>query len=235
MKALVANPVFGVLLSLAAYEAGLWINRKTKKALFNPLLLAIALVIAILSIFHISLEDYNKGGQMISFLLAPATVALAVPLYKNISLLRKNAVPIIVGIFTGSVTSVVSILLLSRASGLDRTIALSLAAKSVTTPIGIEITKLLGGIPEITVVAIIITGITGAITSPWLCRTLGINDRVAVGIAIGTAAHAVGTSKAIELGEVEGAMSGLAIGVAGLTTVVITPALVSLIEYIMLL
>lgn len=235
MKVLVANPVFGVLLSLTAYEVGLWINRKTKKALFNPLLLAIALVIAILCIFDISLEDYNKGGQMISFLLAPATVALAVPLYKNISLLRKNAVPIIAGIFTGSVTSVVSILLLSRASGLDRTIALSLAAKSVTTPIGIEITRLLGGIPEITVVSIIITGITGAITAPWLCRTLGIKDRVAVGIAIGTAAHAVGTSKAIELGEVEGAMSGLAIGVAGLTTVVITPALVSFFESISIL
>ncbi|MGE5678246.1 MAG: LrgB family protein [Pseudomonadota bacterium] len=235
MKAFAANPVFGVLISLAAYEVGLWINRKTKKALFNPLLLAIAMVIGILRIFDISLEDYNKGGQLISFLLAPATVALAVPLYKNISLLKKNAVPIIVGIFTGSVTSVASILLLSRASGLDRTIALSLAAKSVTTPIGIEITRLLGGIPEITVVSIIITGITGAITSPWLCRTLGIKDKVAVGIAIGTASHAVGTSKAIELGEVEGAMSGLAIGVAGLTTVIITPVLVSIFQYFSIL
>ena len=225
MKALVSNPVFGILVSLAAFEIGLWINRKTKKALFNPLLLAIALVIAVLRIFDISLEDYNKGGQIISFLLAPATVALAVPLYKNISLLRKNAVSIIAGIFTGSLTSVVSILLLSKAFGLDSTIALSLASKSVTTPIGIEITKQLGGIPEI----------TGAITSPWLCRTLHIKDKVAIGIAIGTAAHAVGTSKAIELGEVEGAMSGLAIGVAGLTTVVITPVLVSVFQHFLIL
>lgn len=231
MKDIFATPLFGVLLSLAAFELGLLINRKTNIAFLNPILLAFVIIIFILKTFNISLEDYNKGGQIISFLLAPATVALAVPLYKNVALLKKNAIPIIVGIFAGCLVSVTSIILLSRVFGLDSILGLSLVAKSVTTPIGIEITRQLGGIPEITVAAIIITGNTGAIIAPAVFSALRIKDKVAIGVAIGTSAHALGTTKAIEMGEVEGAMSGLAIGVAGLTTVIISPVIVGIFRY----
>ena len=232
MTAIYSMPVFGVLITLLAFEAGLLINKKTKKfilnPLLNPLLIAIALVILILKILPVSLEDFNEGGRIISFLLAPATVALAVPLYKNFALLKKNALPILAGIFTGSLVSVTSVLLLSMAFGLDRVLGLSLTPKSVTTPIGIEISKQLGGIGEITVAAIIATGITGVIIGPSLFRILKIKDPVAIGVAMGTSAHALGTAKAIELGEVEGAMSALAIGVAGLITVLIAPIVVGL-------
>jgi predicted murein hydrolase (TIGR00659 family) len=226
MKEILRSPLFGVMISLIAFEIGLLINKKTRKSFLNPLLIAIAIVILILKTFDITLQDYNKGGQIISFLLGPATVALAVPLYKNFTVLKKNALPIIVGIFTGSVVSITSIILLSKAFGLDAVLSLSLVPKSVTTPIGIEISKQLGGVPEITVAAIIITGITGAIMAQVVFSVLKIKDKVAMGIAIGTSAHAVGTAKAIEMGEIEGGMSGLAIGVAGLITVIIAPIIV---------
>lgn len=231
MKEILSSPLFGVLISLIAFEIGLFVNRKTKKSFLNPLLIAIGIVIVVLKTFDISLEDYKKGGQVISFLLAPATVVLAVPLYKNFTVLKKNAIPIIVGIFIGSVVSVTSIILLSKAFKLNAVLSLSLVPKSVTTPIGIEISKQLGGVPELTVATIIITGITGAIISQVVFSALRIKDKVAMGIAIGTSSHAVGTSKAIEMGEIEGGMSGLSIGVAGLITVIIAPVIVKIFQY----
>jgi len=230
MKEILSSPLFGVMISLIAFEIGLLINKKTRKSFLNPLLIAIIIVILALKIFDISLQDYNKGGQIISFLLGPATVALAVPLYKNFTVLKKNALPIIAGIFSGSVVSITSIILLSKAFGLEAVLALSLVPKSVTTPIGIEVSKQLGGVPEITVAAIIITGITGAIMAQVVFSALKIKDKVAIGIAIGTSAHAVGTAKAIEMGEIEGGMSGLAIGVAGLITVIIAPIIVKVFQ-----
>jgi len=231
MKEILRSPLFGVMISLIAFEIGLLINKKTRKSFLNPLLIAIIIVILSLKIFDISLQDYNKGGQIISFLLGPATVALAVPLYKNFTVLKKNALPIIAGIFSGSVVSITSIILLSKAFGLEAVLALSLVPKSVTTPIGIEVSKQLGGVPEITVAAIIITGITGAIMAQVVFSALKIKDKVAIGIAIGTSAHAVGTAKAIEMGEIEGGMSGLAIGVAGLITVIIAPIIVKIFHH----
>ena len=231
MKEILISPLFGVMISLIAFEIGLFINKKARKSYLNPLLIAIAIVILVLKIFDISLKDYNRGGQIISFFLGPATVALAVPLYKNFTVLKKNALPIIVGIFTGSVVSITSIILLSKAFGLEAVLSLSLVPKSVTTPIGIEVSKQLGGVPEITVAAIIITGITGAIMAQVVFSAMKIKDKVAIGIAIGTSAHAVGTAKAIEMGEIEGGMSGLAIGVAGLITVIIVPIIVKVFQH----
>lgn len=231
MSIIVSNPVFGVILSLAAFEIGLLINRKTKISLLNPLLIALCLIIAVLKVLNISFEDYNKGGQVISFLLGPATVALAVPLYKNIQLLKKNALPILGGIIIGSSVGIASIILMSKAMGLDVVLGLSLVPKSITTPIGMEVSKQIGGIPEITVAAIIITGLTGAILAETVFKLLKIDDPVAVGIAIGTSAHALGTTKAIEIGEAEGAMSGLAIGIAGLMTVLIAPVIIFLLNF----
>lgn len=233
MKEITSTPLFGVLISLIAFEIGLMIQKKTKKSFLNPLLLAIAFIIFILQAGNIPLEDYNKGGQWIAFLLAPATVVLAVPLYRNFELLKKHKWPIIIGIFTGCVTSITSILLLSQAFGLDRKLSMSLIPKSVTTPIGVEISKQLGGMPEITVPAIVVTGITGAIIAPMVCKLLNINDGVAIGVAIGTSSHVLGTTKAIEMGEVEGGMSGLAIGVSGLVTVLIAPVMVAVYQYLL--
>lgn len=231
MSLIISSPVFGVLLSLAAFEIGIFIQRKTKLSFLNPLLIALVLIIVTLKTFHISLEDYNKGGQVITFLLGPATVVLAVPLYKNIQLLKKNALPILGGISIGSAVGIASIILMSKWFKLDLVLGLSLIPKSVTTPIGMEVSKQLGGIPEITVAAIIVTGLTGAILAELIFKFLKIKDPVAVGIAIGTSSHALGTTKAIEIGEAEGAMSGLAIGIAGLLTVVIAPLMILILNF----
>lgn len=228
MKDLISTPIFGVMISLIAFEIGLYINRKTKISFLNPLLISILIVIMILNTFNISLDDYNKGGQLISFFLGPATVVLAVPLYKKFSLLRENAASILAGISIGCIVSIISVVFFSKLFGLDKLIELSLVPKSVTTPIGIEISKQLGGISAITVGAIVITGIIGAIIGPIVFKIFGIKDKVAMGVALGTSSHAVGTTKAVEMGETEGAMSGLAIGVSGLITVIIAPIIMKL-------
>ena len=231
MSWFISSPLFGILISLIAFEIGFWINKKTKISLLNPILIALVVIVFVLKVFDITFEDYKKGGDIISFFLAPATVALAIPLYKNIKLLKENAVPIIGGIFVGSSVGVTSIILLARAFKLDILLGLSLVPKSVTTPIGIEVSKQIGGIPEITVAAIIITGLTGAIIAETVFKFMKIKDPVAIGIAIGTSSHALGTSKAIEIGEAEGAMSSLAIGLAGLMTAIVAPIIIILLKY----
>lgn len=228
MKELFTSPLFGILISILTFEIGLFINRKTRIAVFNPLLISIILIIVLLQKFHIGLDAFDKGGNIISFFLIPSTVILAVPLYKKFNLLKANLIPILVGITVGCITAVTSIYLFARLFGLDTTLQASLVPKSVTTPIGIEISKQLGGTPAITVAAIIITGIIGSVIGPAVCKIFGIKDKVAIGISMGTSAHAVGTSKAIELGETEGAMSGLSIGIAGLLTVFLAPIFVKL-------
>ncbi len=228
MTGLIESPLFGILLSLLAFEIGMLIYRKTKWPLLNGYLVSVILVIAVLIGFRIDLHSFNRGGQIINFFLGPATVVLAVPLYRQIKLLKANIVPILVGITAGSLTGIVSIIGLAKLFGLSQVLSVSLIPKSVTTPIGLEISKEIGGIPAITVAAIIITGIVGAVIGPTVCRACRIHDQVAVGAAIGTSAHAIGTTKALELGEIEGAVSGLTIGIAGLITVFLAPLLVRL-------
>lgn len=228
MNVFLDTPYFGILLSILFFEMGLWIYKKTKITLLNPLLISIISIMAVLTIFPIDITYYSKGGNFISFFLGPATVILAVPLYKQMELLKTNFIPIILGIAMGCVTAISSVSLLSRGFNMDTTIALSLIPKSVTTPIGLVISEDIGGIPAITVGVIIITGIVGAVMGPTICNVFKIKDEVAVGIAIGTASHAVGTTKAMELGETQGAMSSLAIGVAGLITVLLVPLLMNL-------
>lgn len=228
MSALINTPLFGILISIAAFEMGLFIYKKTKLPVFNPLLISIILIISLLLGFDIDFEIYNKGGQFISLFLGPATVILAVPLYKQLHLLKANLLPILAGIITGSITSVVSVIIFTKVFNLERAIQASLIPKSITTPVGIEVSKQLGGMPSITVAAIIITGIVGSIIGPYFCKVFKITDKIAFGIAMGTSAHAIGTSKAVEIGEVEGAMSGLSIGIAALVTVVITTFIVNI-------
>lgn len=228
MSWLVESQLFGVVITLLTFEIGLWINKKTKMALFNPLLISMALIIAILYKLDISLDDYNRGGQLIAFFIGPSTIALAIPLYKNRELLKSDGLPIIGGVLVGTLTAITSVLLMAKGFGLDAQLGLSLVPKSITTPIGIEVSKQIGGLPQITIAAITITGIIGAIVAENFLGLLKIKDPVAKGVAIGTSAHALGTSKAIEMGEVEGSMSGLSIGIAGLLTVFVAPLLIGL-------
>ncbi|ABK61070.1 MULTISPECIES: LrgB family protein [Clostridium] len=233
MSELTSSPIFGVLISLITFEIGCMLYSKTKLTILNPLLISIILTMIFLVKFHISLDCYNQGGHIISFFLGPSTIVLAVPLYKKIHLLKKHIIPIFVGICSGCCLGITSVILLSRLFGLDSPITISMLPKSVTTPIGIEISKQLGGISAVTVGAIILTGILGAVIGPTVLGLVRVKNKIAIGIAIGTASHAVGTTKAVELGETEGAMSSLCIGIAGLATVFLAPLIYNLINMIL--
>ena len=202
-------------------------------AIFNPLLIAVLLIIIFLTVFHIDVDTYNKSGEFINMFLGPSTVVLAVPLYKQLDLLKKNAAAILTGISVGSIIGICMIIGISYYLGLDSDIIKSLIPKSVTTPIGIAISSQLGGIVPITVLAVILTGIIGSIIGPAVCKIFRVNNKVAIGVAIGTASHAVGTSKALELGEVEGAMSSLSIGIAGIVTVILAPIIYNILGSIL--
>ena len=219
MDTLFRSPLFGIMLSILAYGLGVLINRKTRCAAANPLLIAILLVIGVLVAFRIPLESYQRGGDFIALFLAPATASLAVSIYRQLPLLKKNLLLVLAGCGTGSLASMGSVWLLCRLFRLDEALTASLLPKSVTTPIAIEIASQYGGIPSITVAIVVLTGILGAAAAPALIRLFRIRNPVEAGLAIGTCSHAVGTSKALELGEAEGAMSSIAIGVSGLLTV----------------
>lgn len=220
MAELFASPFFGISLSVIAFWIGVRIQKKTGLVLCNPLLIAIVLVSAVLLVCRIPYASYNQGGAIINMFLAPATACLAVSIYTQINLLRENWLPILAGCTAGSITSMGSIYLMCRLFRLDEAVSASLIPKSVTTPIAVSISENLGGIQAITVVAVILTGILGSILAPVLIKTFRVKDPVAAGLAIGACSHAVGTSRALELGETEGAMSGLSIGICGILTVV---------------
>lgn len=220
MTDLFSNAAFWMALSIGAYVLGQRIQRRTNSPVLNPLLIAAILVGAVMVFSHTSLATYNQAGALISFFLTPATVALAVPIYRKLDVLRHNLVPILAGASIGSLVSILSVLGFSRLFGLSDVTTRSLVPKSVTTPIGVALSEMLGGLAPVTAIAIVITGIIGAIVLPTFLKCIGVRNPVQMGLSIGTAAHAVGTSRAIELGETEGAMSGLAIGIAGLLTAV---------------
>lgn len=225
MSELLASPFFGIALSIVAFSIGVWIQKKTGLVICNPLIIAIVLVSGVLLLFQIPYESYNEGGSIINMFLAPATSCLAVSVYTRLELLKKNWLPILAGCVAGSLTSMGSVFLLCRLFGLDEAMTYSLLPKSVTTPIAVGIAESHGGISSITVAAVILTGIMGSILAPFLIRIFRVKDSMTAGLAIGACSHAVGTSKAIEIGETEGAMSGLAIGICGIVTVVFAMAL----------
>lgn len=224
MKEFVTDSVFfGALLSLAAYELGLLLKKKFKLAVFNPLLIASACVICVLLAFDIDYEHYNAGGQYLSYLLTPATVCLAVPLYEQMELLKKNLKAVAAGILSGVAASIVGVFLLSLLFRLDHQQYVTLLPKSITTAIGMGVSEEMGGIVTITVAVIVITGVLGNVIADLVCKVFKIEEPIARGLALGTSAHAIGTAKAMEMGETEGAMSSLAIAVAGLLTAVTAP------------
>lgn len=224
MTDLLSSPALWLGVSIAAYAFGQWCQRKTNSPLLNPLLIASLIVGALLLASGTSFETYDRAGSLISFFLTPATVALAVPIYRKLDVLKANLIPILAGALVGSAVSIASVIVFSRLFGLSDATTRSLVPKSVTTPIGVALSEMLGGLAPVTAIAIVFTGIVGAILLPPFLKLIGVRNPVQMGLSIGTAAHAVGTSRAIELGETEGAMSGLAIGVAGLLTAVLVSA-----------
>lgn len=217
--------MFGIILTIIAFELGVSIRNKWRNPLLNPILIATILIIGFLTVTGISYDTYKVGGDYISFFLGPVTVLLAVPLYRHIQALKNNWLPILTGIIVGSTASIVCVIACAKIFGISKTLMLSLIPKSITIPMGSVVSEQIGGIPSITIVSIVITGITGAVTAPLVCKYFCIKNPVAQGVAIGTSSHALGTTKAMDIGEVQGAMSSLSIGVAGVVTVFITPVL----------
>ena len=212
-----SSATVGIVISLLAYEIGLAAQRKWKLAVLNPLLISIVLVIAFLLVFHVDYESYNLSAKYLSYLLTPATVCLAIPLYLQLDLLKKN---ILAGVFSGVLASLGSVLAMSVLFGLDHAEYVTMLPKSITTAIGMGVSEELGGYVTISVAVIIITGVLGNMSAEYICKLVRIKSPISRGLAIGTASHAVGTARAMELGEVEGAMSSLAIVVCGLCTVI---------------
>ncbi len=222
MKDFLGDSVFfGVLLSILAYEVGMALYKRSKLAVFNPLLVAIILTISLLILGHVDYDAYYANTKILNFLLTPATACLAIPLYERFSLLRSNWKAIAVGITSGVLTSLCSVLAMAELFRLNHKEYVTLLPKSVTTAIGMEISEELGGYVTLTVAVIIITGVLGNMFARFICRVFRITEPVAIGIAIGSSSHVIGTAKAMEIGETEGAMSSLSIAVSGVLTVVV--------------
>ncbi len=219
---------FYTFLTLLFYMFGVFLQKRFKKGWLNPLLISIVFMIIVVLAFKIDYKHYKKSTSLLSFFLTPATVCLAIPLYEKLEELKKNAVAILVGIFSGVITSGACILLVALIFGFDGELVASFLPKSVTTAIGVGMAEELGGISALTAISIVVTGVFGNIIAEAVCRIFKITHPVAIGTAIGTSAHAGGTAKALEMGRTEGAISGLSIAVAGLMTVVATPLFMKL-------
>jgi len=222
MSAVLNSPFFGILLCLATFLIGRTLQNKTGWVLANPLVVAVCLCIAVLMLFDIPYESFKLGADAINWMLGPVTALLALSIYNQRAVLKTYFVPVLVGCFAGSVTSMASILGLCKLFAVDSTITASILPKSCTTPIAISIAESHGGLSAIAVCCVILAGVTGALCAPLFAKWFRITDPVAQGLATGACSHALGTTKAREMGEVQGAMSSIAIGVCGLISVVLS-------------
>ena len=222
MNELLNGPFFFTGLCLIVYLLACRLQRITRKTWLNPLLVSILILIGILLVLRIPYAHFKEGSSVIAMMLTPATCVLAIPMYNQRKILKQNLTAILIGTFLGALSSILSVTLLCRIFGLNELITRSLLPKSVTTPIAVSVCEVSGGLPAITVAAVILTGILGSIVIPLLFTKLKIKNSVALGITLGTASHAMGTSKAIEIGEQEGGLSGLAIGITGIFTVILS-------------
>lgn len=214
---------FGMILSLGTYYIGFQIQKRWKKVFLNPLLISIFLTIVFLLVTGISYETYRYGAKYLSYFLTPVTVCLAVPLYKQLQVLKQNMAAILISIAIGCISHAGILVAIAALFSLENQLLFSLFPKSITTAIALGVSSEIGGIQGITVIGVMVAGISGAVVGPTLLKIFHITDPVAQGLAIGSSSHAVGTSKAIELGEIQAAMSSLAIVVTGILTVVIVP------------
>ena len=223
-----SSSYFGIFLSIFAYLLAAMFKKKIKSGLYNPLLIAIVLTITVVLLCGMDYSTYNSSARYLSFLLTPATICLAVPLYEQLDKLKANYKAILIGIFSGVITSIGSIFVMSKLFGFTKEEFVTFLPKSITTAIGLSVSEELGGYVSITVAAIIITGVLGNIICEMVLKAFGIRNKIAKGVAIGTASHAIGTSKALEIGEIEGAMSSLSIVTAGIITVLLAELFVGL-------
>ncbi|MBO5138262.1 MAG: LrgB family protein [Bacilli bacterium] len=225
---LAQSSYFGFVITAIVFYLSLVLKNKFKSTLLNPLLITTVIIVIILLLFNIKYDTYNASAKYISYFLTPTTVCLAIPLYKQIKVLKSNVIAIISGITAGVLANFATILIFSNVFNLNKKLSLSLLSKSITAPIAIGVTNELGGISSITVFAVILSGIIGAAIAPTIFKIFKIRRKVAKGLACGTSAHGSGTTTALQLGEVEGAMSGLAIIITGLITTIIAPIISSI-------
>ena len=218
---MLCSATIGFVISLVTYGFGVWLHDKTKLDIMNPLLISIALTIVILLACKVDYKSYNDSAKYLSYLLTPATVCLAIPLYKQMALLKKNFRAILIGVLAGCLTSMGSVLIMSKLFRLSHADYVTLLPKSITTAIGMGVSEELGGVVTISVAVIIVTGIIGNVIAVGMSKLLCIKSPIARGLMCGTSAHAIGTAKAMQMGEIEGAMSSLAIVVSGLMTVIL--------------
>lgn len=223
IEAIFNNSYFGIILSFAAYEIGKWINSKVKSPIANPLLIAILLIVGFLYATGIPYEYYKKGGDFIAFFIGPATVAMIIDLYLNLDTLKKNILPVLVGVTIGSIFSMILAIILAKLFNMGADLTPSLVPQSITTAIAVSLSEEYQGLVAVTAISVVIRGVTGAVIAPTVMKIFKIQDPVAQGVAIGTSSHAVGTSQARQMGEVQGAMSGLSIAIAGIITVILMP------------
>lgn len=233
MKEALLNPTFFIALSVGAFYIGLLIQKKTKSLLMNPILIAMVLLIGFLHLFNIDYATYHENSKLIDFMLQPAIVCLAIPLYQQLKRIRQQLIPLLISSVIGCVVGVVSVVGIAWAMGAPKEIILSLAPKSVTTPIAMEVSRTIGGIPALTSCVVIFVGIFGAIYGYMILRKSRINSPIAQGLSIGMSAHAVGTSKSMDISNSYGAFSTLGLIINGILTAVLTPYLVMLMQVIL--
>jgi predicted murein hydrolase (TIGR00659 family) len=223
------TPLLGLVSTLVAWEIASWVSARLHgHVLANPMLICIALLVALLLVTHTPYAAYFQGGQYVQFLLGPATVALAIPMYANLARIRRAAPAILPAILGGSLVAAASAMLIARWLGASRTVVLSLAPKSVTTPIAMGIAEQIGGSPSLAAVSVLLTGLTAIIIGPVVLRLVRVPDWVARGLAAGTAGHGLATARILQLNETAGAFGGLAIGLNGIVTAILVPLLASL-------
>ena len=215
--------LFSIVLTLGAFQIGLWCQKKWKSPLCNPIIIAVILIVVFLLATGYSNTGYQTGAGIFSWLLTPATVCLALPLYRQVKILKENLTAILTGVIAGAAASLVCVFGMALLFGLDRSMTVSLLPKSITTAMGIVLSELSGGIQPLTAAVIVITGILGSLLSPLLFRIFRLQDPISQGVALGTASHVIGTSRANELGELQGAVSSLSLAVSGIITAILFP------------
>ena len=222
-----ASPLLGLTLTLLAYQGAVYVNRRCNgHPLTNPVLLAVAMLVGLLWLTDTPYGTYFDGAQFVHFLLGPATVALAIPLYAQLDRLKRLVIPLLGALLVGSLTAALSAIAIGGVLGASKATLLSLAPKSVTTPIAMGVAERIGGLPSLTAVLVITTGIIGAIGARYVYRALHIEDEVVCGFALGIAAHGIGTARAFQESEQTGAFAALAMGLNGLTTALLLPVLI---------
>jgi len=227
MRELLTSEISILAFTLGLFVGATWVYKKTKFALLHPVLVTIAAIIALLLTFNIDYSTFKKGSHLIDFMLGPSVVALGYTLYTQVEHIKRNAASILTALFVGAAAGIGSVLIVAKVLGSTHLLAVTLAPKSVTTPIAIAISERFGGIPSLTAVVVVAVGILGGIAGPWVLRILKVNSKIAVGLALGASAHGLGTARAMELGAIEGALSGLAIGLMGLLTALLAPFFLS--------